>query len=501
MDYLPLQYFITFLTISDLIKFSRISKYYKNKIFKDTREFIVTITKPDHAYKLVNIFKNVKLNIISTEFFTDENVNSIVQNIVILKNTVNNLTFTSINKMINLEKLTTILDPQKILYANDLKKLKKFILYTPYIPERKINMYRDAPYFDFYKNKITSLKSNNLMINDLKVISMQHVKKLSLNYWSGITDEGIKNFSCLTELCIGDNNNVTDECLKYLNNLKILHISTNKITNRGLSYLQNLEYLFMWSHIVTITKVGLMALKKLKFITVSLYVGNDDIKDIELECIVLSSGNRITIDGINPKVTYLSVRNENSTICDDDLKKLNLKYLDLCYNNVISDTGLANCKNLCYLSLFANVTITDNGIAHIPNLQYLDLSLYCGRDQLITNHGLRKLINLKYLALQNNSVITDFGLKTLINLEYLNLDDNNVITLRGLKCLKNLRELSIKNCHLKKSTLLFLSKRLPLLKFIDDGTNRKLPDYYYTQRSYYGNPHYKLYCANNFYCW
>lgn len=124
---------------------------------------------------------------------------------------------------------------------------------------------------------------DNIENKDLEcLLSFPQLEVLSLN--ERITDEGLKyveNLKNLRALHL-DNTRITNEGLRYIQNLdklRVLYLSDTKITDNGLKYLENLTNLeILWLNNTGITNEGLKSLQKLPSLGV-LLLGGTSIDD------------------------------------------------------------------------------------------------------------------------------------------------------------------------------------------------------------------------------
>ena len=120
----------------------------------------------------------------------------------------------------------------------------------------------------------------------------------------------------------------------------------------------------------------------------------------------------------------------------NDLRSINKDFSIRC--QIIKIISNANYPNL-----------TDKGLKTLVNLSFImliDDKLISNK--LITNDGIKGLINLTSLMLCCNILITDDGLKGLINLASLDLRYNDIITDDGIKELINLSSLKLSLIHI-----------------------------------------------------
>lgn len=118
----------------------------------------------------------------------------------------------------------------------------------------------------------------------------------------------------------------------------------------------------------------------------------------------------------------------------------NLKLI-LSQNNNFTNTSLFWTSNIVQINLGQNRKITNKGLEYVAKT--LEVLFLWNNNTIITNEGLKKLVNLKILVLQNNNTITDEGLINLTKLEYLLINENTIITDKGLSHLPQLKKLNI----------------------------------------------------------
>ena len=137
----------------------------------------------------------------------------------------------------------------------------------------------------------------------------------------------------------------------------------------------------------------------------------------------------------------------------------NLTYLDLSYNNAITDvSALSSLIKIRYLGL-TNNNITDmSALSGLTNLERLDLE----RNNITAVSALSGLTtNLRALYLQGNNITDISALSGLINLTALDLSQNNITDISALLGLTNLFRLDLQGNLLNDSSV---SVHLPALK-------------------------------------
>ncbi|CAL6002332.1 leucine-rich_repeat domain-containing protein [Hexamita inflata] len=119
---------------------------------------------------------------------------------------------------------------------------------------------------------------------------------------------------------------------------------------------------------------------------------------------------------------------------------VNLKDLDISYNNFITDiVPLHKLNSLTTLSLRQCDLMKIDQIAQLTTLEVLDIS----DNQLYTIDSIRFLVNLKELNISSNMYIDINPLKDLVGLIKLNMKNCNLKQLRALKPLINLQDLDL----------------------------------------------------------
>ena len=126
-------------------------------------------------------------------------------------------------------------------------------------------------------------------------------------------------------------------------------------------------------------------------------------------------------------------------------KCLNLKYVDLSYNEIEDISPLSHLSKLTHLDLKMNFRITNiQPLANLNQLRYLDIF----HNQIHDISSLDKLLNLETLYIDHNpitdiSVVSNFKL-----LERLRAFDTNIEEITALSQLKNLQYIQLSNCNI-----------------------------------------------------
>jgi Leucine-rich repeat (LRR) protein len=169
-----------------------------------------------------------------------------------------------------------------------------------------------------------------------------------------------------------------NDCLKYIPNLKILHLGhKSHITGDGFKYAANLKSLHLdYTYNLRNNEFRHMPNIQLLYIDDDSSITDNDIKNLPNLKMLLISNNEVIMGKcleFLPKLELLGLF-QHSMIRDHDLKHVsNLKVLWLDNEN-ITDEGLKNLHNLEVLYI-DHASITHKGIANLPNLKILHLDL------------------------------------------------------------------------------------------------------------------------------
>src|SRR5207253_6057409 len=117
-------------------------------------------------------------------------------------------------------------------------------------------------------------------------------------------------------------------------------------------------------------------------------------------------------------------------------------------NNIIR-----SCTFIEELTCGYNSKITDNGVKDMIFLKRLIINNFTNN---ITNVGVKNLTNLTSLSLHGCKKITDEALINLTNLTNLDISFNNIITYNAVMLLTNLRELHLVGNYTINVTMLNL---------------------------------------------
>ncbi len=347
-----------------------------------------------------------------------------------------------------------------------------------------------------YVAHLTGLKTLEIEGADITTKGLEYLTALKslerLNLPDNLNDSGmlvVGKLKTLVELCIGENNTVTDIGLKPLANLKylkLLNIFSYRMTGEGLNVLSELpsiNYLILrgdFSNDAPLYLKNALSLRTLKIDTNKF--DDSGMKNVaaltQLENFDAYWMREITDEGIAyfknlPNLKKLQIL--SSKVTDDGLLCLqacpNIDYLAL--PRGISDTGLTNLSRFSRLKYLgaSNGSYSDKGIAELTKCKLLEHLII--NSSGLTDESLRYVSQLKKLEslFIKGEVISDEGIKYIAKLTYLkelNVTsdqltnkaieelaplhsltslsiEGNAISVSGLKYLNNLKNLKILN--------------------------------------------------------
>lgn len=312
--------------------------------------------------------------------------------------------------------------------------------------------------------KILDLENNTEVKNVNRFAST--LKKLTCGW--GLTQQGIMYLK-ITDLDIRSNWNILS--LNHLEKtLQTLHLRNSKIENNGICDLKIKELEICttggWSEITDINNLA-NTLKKLT--TNSFRLRSSGIKDLKLEELHIKNNEKIhDINFLKNTLRVLDCSGSFSKLGQNGISQLaKLEYLNVSGNMYIYDVNhLANTLKYLYCN---HSGVRQDGIEKLTKLQVLhsnngiydvnhisssltDLNC-CGYihkgcrvhiDEIITQEGLSKCVNLKHLYMSRNFYIKNIN--HLKNLETLYCSHTN-LTQGGISELKNLETLVMNECE------------------------------------------------------
>ena len=296
----------------------------------------------------------------------------------------------------------------------------------------------------------------------LRHISFDHIAKINRSdlskmiYLNSIgTDESTRKSpkTALEKIYIND-------ALLVLTNIRSLYLSNDRfITDDTIPRLTQLTLLNLNNNrrIINISSLTNLTSLDLSF---SMVGGTSLIKLTNLTHLDLSVESCIYDESLEV-LTQLKtlVLGENVDITDNSIKFLtNLTQLNI-NNTKITGKSIKYLTNLTHLEMGQTLgTIKDEDLGDLTRLTYLDLSW----NENITNKTLYRLTNIRSLVLARNSNITSSSVKSLPNLTMLNISNNDTIHTRTVKKLTNLVTLYTNS----PKTRALLTKQLPHLKIL-----------------------------------
>lgn len=327
----------------------------------------------------------------------------------------------------------------------------------------------------FFKNEkllgyLKDIKDLNLFLTQIddKALSFllrspNQIEKLSLSSCHRITNECMKFCNNLKELNLSGTN-ITDEGLVYLSQIEKIDLSMCKITDQGLSNLKKVRSIKLYS-CNKVTDKGLESLEELEELMVE---GNKNLTDNclskvkKLKILFLKYCPRISYQVFEKLTDLEELDVEGIKQMDQGVKylkkvkklKVNLSDIQdqsLIYLKEVRELSISKCKNLngCefeYLKNLVSLDLSSNSFlkdSHLLNFQNLErLNLQDCMD--ITDEGIDKLGGIKNLNIRNCIKVTDQGLKNLKNIVSLNIKGCKKITGIGFQYLgPSIRELII----------------------------------------------------------
>jgi len=475
------KYILSYLPVCDIIRITSLSKN-TNKIIKENLKFEFTECDIDKANHIIKTYKNsmAKLKIYHEKDDNIKKLNHIEDNIISLETN-------EILPMINMKNLE-YLDIDVI----NIKKIKIKLEKLKHIHIDKYSNYSRTTFVSSKKslqnlNNIESLRLSGGIHVSLSLTNFKNLKELNIFCCKEMENKEIENLINLESIYLAHNEKITDDAFKNLNKIKVLVLYKTYVTSNVLKYLPNIESWCPNTNIIIRDNYEyLKNIKKLKILDLSRNeaIYDENIRHINIEHIILSNNNYITINGLDRNIKKIDLEN-NVMISDENIKKFDLTYLNLKHNYKITNKGLKYCKNLKALNLCHNYLITDQGLSNMTNLEYLSLEMNI--NDKITNKSLKNLTKLKFLNLKDNGNITSEGIKPLINLEYLSIENNKKIKIDGLLNLKKLREIKCVNSLLSREDLHILVNNNINLKIIYNYSDIKinLPSFYYSKQKYF----------------
>lgn len=315
-------------TDTGLLKLPNLKSLNCNFNTKITSKGIVSLTKLEILYMGNNA--KIKYGINQLSSLTALYCNDSIEN-------------NDINKLINLQ----LLEVNKCSITDDVfknfKKLKTFLCTSA--PLLSDECFKYMPNLLELNCGFTTFFS----ITGMKPLRL--LSKLTISNNTEINNESFQYLSNLIYLNCGYNNNVSDEALLYLSNLKYLVSISCAFTDVGISNLFNIEVLEC-GYNFNITKNSFINLSNLR----RLHIGNN--------------------------------RNINNTT----LKLLpKLTHLHCGMNTTITDYGISKLRDLICLDIGNNKKITHDSIKILNKLEILD----CRRNTRINTNEL-KIKNIEY---------------------------------------------------------------------------------------------------------
>ena len=217
----------------------------------------------------------------------------------------------------------------------------------------------DIGFLNLRELHIKSVPLINGCITDKHIKQLTNLKILDISNNHDITNESIKYLD-LVKLNITNCDKITDEGIKHMINLKILNISgcKNLITDKGIKHLYLDELVFLSNIYITdygikhmdllclqvndnITNNGIKHMTNLKKLSVfyNNLIGDEGIKNMNLKILSISHNNKITDNGIKHMQFHELYLNSNKIITDEGIKNSidTMKIIDIRYTKHITN--------------------------------------------------------------------------------------------------------------------------------------------------------------------
>jgi hypothetical protein len=227
----------------------------------------------------------------------------------------------------------------------------------------------------------------------------------------------VSEMMCLQSLSLHDDQYVSDECIRSLDQLQVL-VLNNTLTDEGLRNKPFLHTLSINSHITF-----------------------EGMKNLRLRRLCINHNTHIRDHHLRQCTHLVDLRIGHGNITDEgirDLIQLEKLFLGECAS--ITDYGIEQLVHLTELDTGLSTQITDASLVHMTHLKVLK----CGNNVGITTKSIKQLFRLRELHLGHATQVTPRSFNRLVHLSILALDWNSQCA-RGanLQCLVNLTTLHL----------------------------------------------------------
>ncbi|XP_041365412.1 uncharacterized protein LOC121380593 [Gigantopelta aegis] len=347
-----------------------------------------------------------------------------------------------------------------------------------------------------------------------------HLKNLSLNSCSLITDNGLKAITGLKKLKVlnlGSCKQLTNKCLTVISelpNLQGLNLEDTGVTDSGIidflstctKHLQNLNLNrtqvthSIIPHLHVLPSLKSLYLEQTKIHSLS---GIENLKQLEvldvaqttivtesllclqhhpaLTCLSIANNENIVgdlalqyISGLKLHTLYLPSRHSTTSRGLSHLVNMKLTALDLTNFIHINDNGLQHIGKITSLTtlLLSNTKLTDEGMFYLEGLTNLQV-LYLDRT-MVSDVGVqvfKHFTKLEELSLASTSVTSHFLMTGILNscqmlsklnLSRTNISDKGIINLK----LKNLTLLNLDYTRVHPHLIENLNERCPMIRTV-----------------------------------
>ena len=237
------------------------------------------------------------------------------------------------------------------------------------------------------------------------------------NYLLLLNETILKQHLHTKKLLAPHNTNITQ--LNFLVHLQELYLSgSDRSSNCSINELTNLRKLTL-SNFPSITDLNTLTKLEVLKIYGSNAIDNQSIKELNLSEFACSSYLHVTSFTHMTNLKRLSIQGSDCSVKNDDIRGLDLTYLDISFNTSITDLSFL-AKSL--KQLIAPDTLINDHTIDCLDLTHLDIS--GARNVRSIDH----MTNLVSLKINNESQISDKSIKKLLNLVELQTRDNKNIT-------------------------------------------------------------------------
>ena len=337
-----------------------------------------------------------------------------------------------------------------------------------------------SKYFEHFINNIFMMENYYESFCDMNLIKkhIKYIKSIQINGVNEMNDDDLKyiyeNGPNIDKLILPNNNKITDEGLKFINNINTLDLSNNlKITSLCLQYLKGIQTLKIFNYSMwwgSNYNGAISSFYPFEYFNNINGINSLYIKDINENIIKYLIGIKNLVCkffSVDNKYLYY-LKNINKLIINE--KIFNINYLglksilcDKCQNNIYTNHDDTRC--LQELILPDNIDAFDDNFMRL--LKYIKILKIPGSNLSID--GILKLENVKELYLNEQRSLVDQDIDKiathLIKLKILDIKNNKKITLNGILKLKNIDKLILSSKYKSYEDEILKSTKIKKLEF------------------------------------